>query len=127
MGDLWGQGVLVGDMIPSRGLLDGTLGEKVGEEVDGVYPLKFAIASEEFFIEDDVPFGVDACSGVAWSPFDGAVDLFILETFVYQSSVACDPCGGVPAVDISLLWVQGSENRCIDGWLTHMAMVRMGP
>ena len=105
--ELWGQGVLVGDMIPCRGLLDGTLGEKVGEEVDSVYPLRFAIASEELFVEEDVPFGVDACSGMFRSPFDGAVDLFILETFVYQSSVACDTGGGGPAVDISLLWVHG--------------------
>ena len=44
LGELWGQGVLVGDMIPCLGLLVGTLGEKVGEEVDGVYPLRFAIA-----------------------------------------------------------------------------------
>ena len=106
-GELWGQGVLVGDMIPCLGLLNGTLGEKVGEEVDGIYPLRFAIAGQKFFIEDDVPFGVDACSGVALSPFDGAVDLFILKTFVDQSSVACDPSGGVPAVDVSLLWIQG--------------------
>ena len=45
LGELWGQGVLDGDMIPCLGLLDGTLREKVGEEVDGVYPLRFAIAS----------------------------------------------------------------------------------
>ena len=94
-------------MIPCRGLLDGALGEKVREEVDGVYLLRFAIASEEFFVEEDVPFGVDACSGVSRNPFDGAVDLFILETFVDQSSVTCDTRGGVPAVDISLLWVHG--------------------
>ena len=107
LGELWGQSVFVGNVIPCLGLLDGTLGEKMGEEVDGVYPLRFAIAGQEFFIENDVPFGVDACSGVAWSSFDGAVDLFILKTFVGQSSVACDPSGGVPAVDVSLLWVQG--------------------
>ena len=96
-------------MIPCLGLREGTLGEKMGEEVDGVYPLGFAIAGQEFFIEDDVPFGVDACSGVAWGPFDNAVDLFILKAFIDQSSVACDPDGGVPAVDILLLWIQGVE------------------
>ena len=44
-GKLWGQGVLAGDMIPCFGLPDGALGEEVGEEVDGVYPLRFAVAS----------------------------------------------------------------------------------
>jgi hypothetical protein len=44
-GELWGQGVLVGDMIPYFGLPDGALGEEVGEEVDGIYPLRFAVAS----------------------------------------------------------------------------------
>ena len=39
-GESWGQGVLVRDMIPCLGLLDGALGEKVGEEVDGVYSLR---------------------------------------------------------------------------------------
>ena len=65
---------------------------------------------------------------MAWSPFDGAVDLFILKTFIDQSSVACDHGDGVPAVDVvSLFRSKGSENRYIDGWLTHSAMVRMGP
>ena len=82
--------------------------------------MRFAIASQKFFVENDVPFGVDACRGVAWSPFDGAVDLFILKAFIDQSTIACDSDGGVPAVDVSLLWY-------IDGWLTHSAMVRMGP
>ena len=44
LGELWGQSVLVGDVIPCIGLFDGTLGEKMGEEVDGVYLLRFAIA-----------------------------------------------------------------------------------
>ena len=44
LGELWGQSVFVGDMIPCLCLLDGTLGEKVREEVDGKYPLRFAIA-----------------------------------------------------------------------------------
>jgi hypothetical protein len=43
--ELWGQCVLAGDVIPCCGLPDGTLGEEVGEEVDGVYPLRFTIAS----------------------------------------------------------------------------------
>ena len=104
-----GQGVLFGDMIPCRGLLDGALGEKVGEEVDGgVYLLRFAIAGQKFFIEDDAPFGVDASSRVALGPlFDGAVDLFILKAFIDQSAIACDSNGGVLAVDVLLLWIQG--------------------
>ena len=107
MGELRGQSVLVGDVIPCLGLFDGMLGEKVGEVVDGIYPLRFAIAGQKFFIENDVPFGVDACSGVAWGPFDGAVDLFVLKAFVDQSAIACDSNGGDPAVDVSLLWIQG--------------------
>ena len=106
LGELRGQSVLVGDVIPCLGLLDGMLGEKVGEEVDGIYPLRFAIAGQKFFIENDVPFGVYACSGVVWGPFDGAVDLFVLKAFIDQSAIACDPSGGVPAVDVSLLWIQ---------------------
>ena len=81
------------------------MGEKVREEVDGIYPLRFAIAGQKFFIVNDVPFGVDACCGVGWGPFDGAVDLFVLKAFVDQSAIACDSSGGVPAVDVSLLWV----------------------
>ena len=44
MGKLRGQSVLVGDVIPCLGLFDGMLGKKVGEEVDGIYPLRFTIA-----------------------------------------------------------------------------------
>ena len=38
LGKLRGQSVLVGDVIPCLGLLDGMLGKKMGEEVDGIYP-----------------------------------------------------------------------------------------
>ena len=77
----------------------------MGEEVDGIDPLRFTISRQEFFIEGDVTFGVDACCGFAWWPFDGAVDFFVLEAFVDKASVACDACGGVPAVDVSVMWV----------------------
>ena len=51
LGELRGQSVLVGDVIPCLGLLDGMLGEKVGEEVDGIYPLRFTIAGQKFLIK----------------------------------------------------------------------------
>ena len=35
----------------------------MGEEVDGIDPLRLTISRQEFFIDDDVTFGVDACSG----------------------------------------------------------------
>ena len=75
--------------------------------MDGIYPLRFAIAGQKFLVKKDVSFGVDACCGEAWCSFEGSVDLFVLEAFINQSSVACDPDGGVPAVDVSLLWIQG--------------------
>ena len=71
MGKLRGQSVLVGDVIPCLGLFDGMLGKEVGEEVDGIYPLRFTIADQKFLIKKDVPFGIDACCGVTWGPFDG--------------------------------------------------------
>ena len=89
----------------------------------GVDLLGLTIPGQEFFVEGDVPFGIDAGCGFTWWPFD----FLVLEAFIDKASVACDASGGVPAVDVSLLWVQGSENRYIDGWLTHSALVRMGP
>jgi hypothetical protein len=62
--------------------LDGFVGEEMREEVDGIDPLGFAISRKEFFIDGDVTFSVDACSGFPWWPFDGAVDVFIMEAFV---------------------------------------------
>ena len=127
LGELRDQSVLVGDVIPGLGLLDGMLGEEVGEEVDCIYPLRFAIAGQKFFVKNDAPFGVDACSGVAWGPFDGAVDLFILKTFVNQSSVIVTPVVGSQLSMYRCCGSKGSENRYIDSWLTHSAMMRMGP
>ena len=79
----------------------------MGEEVYGVDPLGLSITSQEFFIEGDVPFGVDAGCGCTWCPFDGAVDFLVLEAFVDKATVACDASGGVPAVNVALLWVHG--------------------
>jgi hypothetical protein len=76
-----------------------------GEEVDGVYPLCFAISSEEFFVEVDIFFGVDACGkSVGW-PFNGAVDAFIIETFIDEAAIAGDPSFGGPAVNVALALV----------------------
>ena len=71
----------------------------------GVDLLGLAITGQEFFVESDVPFGVDAGCGFTWWPFDGAVDFLILEAFIDKASVACDASGGVPAVDVAVLWV----------------------
>ena len=35
----------------------------------GVDPLGLSITSQEFFIEGDVPFGVDAGRGLTWCSF----------------------------------------------------------
>ena len=78
----------------------------MGEEVDGVDPLGLAIAGQKFFIQEDVAFGVDTCCWFSWWPFDGAVDFFVVKTFIDNASVACNSSGGVPAVDISVVWVQ---------------------
>jgi hypothetical protein len=51
LGKLRGQSVLVGDVIPCLGFIDGMLGKKVGEEVNGIYPLRFAIAGQKFLIK----------------------------------------------------------------------------
>ena len=79
----------------------------MGEEVYGVDPLGLAITNQEFFVEGDVPFGVDAGCGFTWWSFDGAVDFLVLEAFIDKASVACDASGGVPAVDVALLGVDG--------------------
>ena len=69
------------------------------EEVDGIDPLGFTISRQEFFI--------DACSGFPWWPFDGAVDVFVLEAFIDKASVADDTCRGIPAVDVVMVRVCG--------------------
>ena len=61
--ELWGHRVHVGDAVPCCSLLNSLGGEEVGEEVDGIDPLGLTIASQKFFIEGDVTFGVDACCG----------------------------------------------------------------
>ena len=58
-----GHRVQVGDAVPCCSLLNSLGGEEMGEEVDGIDPLRFTISCQEFFIDGDVTFGVDACSG----------------------------------------------------------------
>ena len=77
----------------------------MGEEVDGVDPLGLSITSQEFFIEGDVSFGVDAGCGCSWYPFDSAVDVIVLEGFVEVPPVAEDTKSGVPAVKVPVLRV----------------------
>ena len=62
-GKLWGHRVYVGDAVPCCSLLNSLRGEEVGGEVDGIDLLGLPISSQEFFIDGDVTFGVDACSG----------------------------------------------------------------
>ena len=56
-------------------------------------------------MEEDVTFGVYSCGGTIRGPFNGAVDLFIIEAFVYEASIAGDPGISRPAVDVAVLWV----------------------
>ena len=81
-GKLWGHCIPVGDAVPCYGFLDGLVGEEMREEVDGIDPLRITISRQEFFVDGDVTFSVDACSGFPWLPFDGAVDVFVLEAFI---------------------------------------------
>ena len=57
-------------------------------------------------MEEDVTFGVYACSGSIRGPFNGAVDLFIIETFVDEASIAGDPGISRPAVNVAVFWVR---------------------
>ena len=56
-------------------------------------------------MEEDVTFGVYSYGGTIRGPFNGAVDLFIIEAFVYETSRAGDPGISRPAVDVAVLWV----------------------
>jgi hypothetical protein len=66
-------------------------------------------------VKNDVSFGIDACCGMAWRLFDGAVDLFILEAFIDESSVACNSRVGVPAINVSVKWVCGVREEVHGG------------
>ena len=73
--------------------------------MDGVYPLCFPISREEFFIDKNVLFGVDTCSGSGRGPFNGAVDAFVVEAFIDETDIASDPSVSGPAVNVTLAWV----------------------
>ena len=67
----------------------------------------YPVSREEFFMEVDIAFGVHTWLGLVGFEFNGAVDIVILERFVEVSTIAEDTEGGVPAVDVSLVWVVG--------------------
>ena len=75
------------------------------KKLQRVDPLWFSVPREEFFVEQHVSFGVDACCGVPLGPFDGAVDGFIVEVLIDVASIAGDPGFRGPAVDVSVEWV----------------------
>ena len=52
-----------------------------------------------------VTFGIHPWLGLVGFEFDGAVDVVIIEGFNEVPAVAEDTEGGVPAVDVSLVWV----------------------
>ena len=83
--------------------------------MDGVYPLWFLIASEEFFIKENVFFGVDTCSRSGRGPFNGAVDAFIIEAFIYEAAIAGDSRFSGPAVNVSLVLVCGVGEKVHGG------------
>ena len=77
------------------------------KELQRVNPLRFPIAREELLVEAYIPFGVDTSCGLAGSPFDGAVDGFILEVFVDVATIAGDACFWAPTVNVSTKGVGG--------------------
>jgi hypothetical protein len=102
---VWGKVVVVGDVVSLCGFMYGLRGKLGQEEVDGVYPLWFPVASEEFLIEEDVTFGEYSCCWTVRWPFNSTVDLVVIEAFVYVAAIAGDPSIGRPAVDVAVLWV----------------------
>ena len=88
----------------------------MSEEFDGVYPLGFAIACEQFFIEVDVSFGVESGGRVFWVPFDCAVDSFVLEVLIDVAPITRDSCVWRPAVYVPTKWVRGVREY-VHGWL----------
>ena len=81
----------------------------MGKEGQRVYPLWFTVSREEFFVEYDVPFGVDAGCELTLDPFDGAVNGVVLEVCVYVATVAGDAIGWGLAINVSakkISWVR---------------------
>ena len=70
-------------------------------------PIVLPISREEFFIDENVFFGVDTCGGLGRGPFNGAVDAFIIEAFIYEAAIAGDSRFNSPAVNVSLVLVGG--------------------
>ena len=77
----------------------------VEEEEERVDPLGFAISREKFLVEVDITFGIDTRVWMVRFEFDCAVYVVIFKGFVKVATIAEDPTGWIPAVDVALLWV----------------------
>ena len=60
-------------------------------------------------------------------PFNGAVDLFIIETFIVEASIAGDPGTSSPAVNVAVLWVRWVREEIHRGLGDTFSGVRVGP
>ena len=80
--------------------------EEMAEEVDGIDPVVAAVAGAEFGMEGDVTKGIDARVRFGRGPFDGAIDVGIMKSFVHVAPIAGD-LGAIPAVDVPGLRVFG--------------------
>ena len=99
------------------------------KELQRVDPLGFAISREEFLVETNVSFSVDASCGLAWGPLDGAVNGFVLEVFVDIAAVAGDAGFWAPAVNVSTERIRGVREEIHGGlggaflWIADGAVV----
>ena len=80
--------------------------EKMAQEMDGIDLMVAAVAGAEFGMEGDVTKGIDARVRFERGPFDGAIDVGIMKSFVHVAPIAGD-LGAIPAVDVSGLRVCG--------------------
>ena len=85
---------------------DGVRVKEMAQEMDGIYPVVSAVAGAEFSVEGNVAEGIDAWVGLRRGPFDGTVDVGVMQGLVYVTPIARDP-GPIPAVDVSGLGVFG--------------------
>ena len=74
--------------------------------MDGIDPVVAAVAGAEFGMEGDVTIGIDARVRFGRGPFDGAVDVGIMQSFVHVAPIACN-LRAIPAVDVPGLRVFG--------------------
>ena len=78
----------------------------MGEEFECIDPLRFTVSSEQFFVEIDVPFRIDACRLVLWGPFNGAVDTIVLKEFIDVAPVARNSSFWCPSVYVAAKWIR---------------------